>query len=97
MRFFLKERYRNRDNNVNKILSLNLEDIKERMLENILEDKIYFAVNSINKDKRRILGKFNPWVWCLEPVRGCNLTCWHCPARLLPKDNYTYMTKKNMD
>ena len=33
-----------------------------------------------------------PWAWALEPVRGCNLKCWHCPARLLPHGQYQLMT-----
>ena len=53
------------------------------------------SLNSINKNKRRPLGKFNPWAWCIEPVRGCNLSCWHCPVSVDPKlqNNYEYMPK----
>jgi sulfatase maturation enzyme AslB (radical SAM superfamily) len=39
------------------------------------------------------LGKLSPWAWALEPVRGCNLACWHCSARLLPKGQYQYMSE----
>lgn len=51
------------------------------------------AIKSINKNKKKPLGKFSPWAWCLEPVRGCNLACWHCPARLFPK-GYKFMSKE---
>jgi len=70
--------------------------IKTKMKSNISEfnTEIRNAINTINKNPKRPLGKFNPWAWCLEPVRGCNLTCWHCPARLLPRNEYKYMTKK---
>jgi len=52
------------------------------------------AIDSLGASKRRPLGKFSPWAWGLEPVRGCNLKCWHCPARLLPDNVYKYMTKE---
>lgn len=31
-------------------------------------------------------GTFRPWVWSVELVRGCNLACWHCTARIFPSD-----------
>lgn len=51
------------------------------------------AVQSMGKDMKRPLGKFNPWAWGLEPVRGCNLKCWHCPAHLLEDKKYEYMSE----
>jgi len=33
----------------------------------------------------RPLGKLTPWVWSVELVRGCNLSCFHCTARLFNK------------
>lgn len=33
------------------------------------------------KKQRNPLGKFGPWSWALEPVRGCNLRCGHCAVR----------------
>lgn len=32
------------------------------------------------------LGRLRPWVWSIELVRGCNLSCWHCTARIFPED-----------
>jgi organic radical activating enzyme len=36
--------------------------------------------------RKKPLGKFSPWVWSVEFVRGCNLKCWHCTARIFPED-----------
>lgn len=33
------------------------------------------------------LGRMSPWVWSVEFVRGCNLKCWHCTARVFPPDH----------
>jgi hypothetical protein len=35
---------------------------------------------------KKPLGRFSPWVWSIEFVRGCNLSCWHCTARIFPED-----------
>ena len=63
---------------------LELVGIKSVLLKKALEegrsDGVLSALSSLNKNKKRPLGKFNPWAWCLEPVRGCNLACWHCPV-----------------
>jgi len=37
-------------------------------------------------NSRKPLGKYSPWVWAVELVRGCNLKCWHCTSRVFPKD-----------
>ena len=69
-----------------------LEKIRNKMLRTKnLDPDMRKAIESLGKNKRRPLGKFSPWAWALEPVRGCNLTCWHCPARLLPRKKYIYM------
>ena len=74
--------------------------IKEKILKtkNLPED-FREAIESMGKNKKRPLGKLNPWAWWGEITRGCNLSCWHCATRLLPKNKFQYMTKstwKNM-
>ncbi len=36
--------------------------------------------------RKKPMSKRTPWVWSIELVRGCNLSCWHCPARIFPED-----------
>jgi sulfatase maturation enzyme AslB (radical SAM superfamily) len=43
---------------------------------------------------RNMLGKHGPWAWAIEPVRGCNLRCFHCATRLFPKGKLEFMTKE---
>ena len=50
-----------------------------------------FSKFGINPKKP--LGSFSPWAWAIEPVRGCNLNCWHCAAHLARPD-YKFMTKE---
>ncbi len=40
----------------------------------------------IKATRKKPLGKHSPWVWPIEFVRGCNLRCWHCAARVFPED-----------
>ena len=40
-----------------------------------------------NMKRKKPLGKRGPWVWSIEIVRGCNLSCWHCTARLFAEIN----------
>ena len=54
--------------------------IKERMMKHAGAMKPY--VESIGKNPKRPLGKFNPWAWWVEFVRGCNLRCGFCPTAL---------------
>ena len=70
-----------------------INKIQDRMLrvENI-NPVMKKAIETLGKDEKKPLGKFSPWAWGLEPVWGCNLTCWHCPARLLKRNKYEYMT-----
>jgi len=42
--------------------------------------------------EKELLGKCTPWAWAIEPVRGCNLRCWHCATRLFPPGEYSYMS-----
>ena len=51
-------------------------------------------INSMYKNPKRPLGKFNFWAWFVELVRGCNLACWHCPTRLFPKGELKFMDKE---
>lgn len=40
-------------------------------------------MKGIKKPKvANVYGKLTPWVWSVELVRGCNLACFHCTARL---------------
>jgi hypothetical protein len=41
--------------------------------------------------KNRPLGRYHPWAYFVEIVRGCNLKCWHCPTRLFPRREIHYM------
>jgi len=50
------------------------------------------AVESIGQDPRRPLGRFNPWAWCVEVTRGCNLACGFCPTRLYPKGKRLFVS-----
>jgi len=36
--------------------------------------------------REKPMGKRTPWVWSVEFTRGCNLSCWHCTARIFPED-----------
>lgn len=44
--------------------------------------------------KKKPLGRRSPWVWSVELVRGCNLSCWHCTARIFPEDGQTRFMSK---
>ena len=49
----------------------------------------------MGKKVTKPLGKLSPWVWSVELVRGCNLSCWHCTARIFPEDGRPrFMSKK---
>lgn len=53
-----------------------------------LEGRPIFA-----EKKRNSLGGQSPWSWAVEPVRGCNLRCGHCAARLM-KHAPRFMTEE---
>lgn len=44
-----------------------------------------------SKKRGKPFGKRSPWVWSVEFVRGCNLQCWHCTARIFPEDHVPRM------
>lgn len=71
-----------------------LSDLKLTMLDSDLSGPLLEAVRSMNVNSERPLGKFHPWAWWLELVLGCNLTCWHCPTRLLPRGEFKFMQKE---
>lgn len=55
-------------------------------------EEMQLAVESLGRDPRRPLGRFNPWAWCVEMVRGCNLACAFCPTRLYPRGERLYVS-----
>lgn len=72
---------------------MNLESLRKRMLKaGPISPEMQAAVDSLGKDKRRPLGKFNPWAWCVEVTRGCNLACAFCPTRLYPKGERLFVS-----
>jgi organic radical activating enzyme len=75
-------------------MKMELNKIKKMLLRSNITEEMMRTINALGKNPKRPLGKINPWAWCLEPVRGCNLACWHCPARLLPQNKYEYMSEQ---
>lgn len=73
--------------------NITLKRIKENLLNGNLSPSMEIAINSICKEKRRPLGKLNPWAWWVEITRGCNLRCHFCPTRLFPKGEIHFMEK----
>jgi len=52
---------------------------------------------TIEKGKKP-LGRYGPWVWAVEFVRGCNFKCWHCSARVFPSDGvHRYMSRETWE
>ena len=43
-------------------------------------------------DKNSSLARLRPLAWGVEVVKGCNLTCGYCAARLYPRKEYNCMT-----
>jgi len=48
------------------------------------------------KNAKKPLGRFGPWQWAVEFVRGCNLNCWHCPSRIFPADGVNCFMSKSV-
>ena len=72
---------------------MNLDDLKKQMLASgPISSEMRVAVESLGKDRRRPLGRFNPWAWCVETTRGCNLSCVFCPTRLYPKGERVFLS-----
>jgi hypothetical protein len=81
-----------------KIIS-ELEILKEKMLDSLPENPselLVTAINSLNKDPKRPLGKFNVSNWSITATRGCNLRCGHCATRLFERNVYQHMTPETM-
>lgn len=51
-----------------------------------------FVMPKIPK-KEKPLGSTSPIVWSIEPAFGCNLSCAHCCADLIPKEQNHVMTE----
>jgi len=67
--------------------------IKRRMLASGPSSaEMRAALESIGMNPKRPLGKINPWAWCVEPVRGCNLRCVFCVTRLFKPREYSCMS-----
>lgn len=75
-------------------MSRNLIEIKQAMLTSESNQQIHTKLLAATNSKKP-LGKFHPWAYWVELVRGCNLSCWHCATRLLPRGEYHYMTRAN--
>lgn len=71
----------------------NLYRIKNKLLTGDLNVSMYNLVNSMCLEKKRPLGKLNPWAWWIELVRGCNLACDFCPTRLFKPGDIKFMDK----
>ena len=57
-----------------------------------ISSEMRMAVDSLGKDRRRPLGRVNPWAWCVEVTRGCNLSCGFCPTRLYPRGERLFVS-----
>lgn len=70
-----------------------LKHKKQMLKSRDISNEMRMAIETIYKDKKRPMGKFNPWAWWVEIVRGCNLRCDFCPTRLFKKGYLEYMKK----
>lgn len=65
-------------------------------IEEVFQDKTTPAVFTdylpkILDDGKRSLARLRPQAWTVEPVKGCNLTCGFCTARLYPRGEFNFM------
>ena len=70
-----------------------LAEIKQNMASSEPNVQIHTKLVEAN-NKKKPLGKFHPWAYWVEIVRGCNLACWHCATRLLPRNEFHYMARE---
>jgi len=63
------------------------------LLKNAKSPMMQKVVSMLGKNKKRPLGKLNPWAWWVEITRGCNLRCDFCPTRLFPVGEIQFMQK----
>ena len=72
---------------------MNLEGLRKRMLvAGPTSSEMQKAIESLGQDRRRPLGRVNPWAWCVEVTRGCNLACGFCPTRLYPRGERLFVS-----
>jgi hypothetical protein len=54
---------------------------------------VTFSWSKLKMTKReKPLGGTSPWGWIIEPSHGCNLSCGHCCAELIPEEKRNLMT-----
>lgn len=71
-----------------------LSKIKSALLTATPSNEMGVAVNSLCANKKRPLGKINPWAWWVEITRGCNLRCDFCATRLFPRGEFRFMNEE---
>ena len=72
---------------------MNFEGLRKRMLAGgPISPEMRMAVDSLGKNRQRPLGRINPWAWCVEVTRGCNLSCGFCPTRLYPRGERLFVS-----
>ena len=77
---------------------MSLTEVRDRMLrDENLSPKMRAAIESFAKNPKRPLGKLNPWTWWPELVRGCNLSCVFCPARMIEKSDWNFMSSATFE
>ena len=70
-----------------------IDDLFEQMkAAGPISPEMSAAVISLGQDPRRPLGRMNPWAWCVEVTRGCNLACGFCPTRLYPRGERLFVS-----
>ena len=72
---------------------MKLNEIKEKLLQGNPSKVTTEVIETLYKNKKKPLGKLNPWAWWVEITRGCNLACPFCATRLLPKNQFSFMKK----
>lgn len=74
---------------------MKLKDLKYKMMsyDSGVTDGMEKYLHSMCINKKRPLGKFNPWAWWVEITRGCNIKCGHCPTVLFPEGYREYMPR----
>jgi sulfatase maturation enzyme AslB (radical SAM superfamily) len=69
--------------------------IKNQMLTSKIEsDQLQLAIESLCINKKKPMGKINPWAYWVEITRGCNIRCDFCAARLFPRNEFRFMEEE---
>lgn len=71
---------------------MSIHEIKNKLLNGGPSLEMKSKIMTIGKNKKKPLGKFNPWAWWGEITRGCNLRCGFCATRLFPQGKYEFMS-----